>query len=110
MNDRKDLEKRVAVLEAEVTRLRRRQRYGIRRRSKTMVGGWPLWEIAVGPDLERGQMRGHAKAIIAIGDMATGVVAIGGLAGGVIAFGGLSLGLGLAIGGLAIGSLPAASR
>jgi hypothetical protein len=105
MDDRRKLEERVDALEQELALLKERRPRGIRKRSKTIVWGLPLWEIAVGPDLNRGEMRGYAKAIIAIGDIATGVVAIGGLAGGVIAFGGLALGLGLSIGGLAIGSI-----
>ena len=75
---------------------------GVRKQSKTTVAGVPLWAIASGPDPARGEMRGHAKAIIAIGDMATGVLALGGFARGVIAFGGLALGL-VSAGGLAIG-------
>jgi hypothetical protein len=112
---REDLEKRVAELEREVAALRGRQFRGVRRRSSTTVGSLPLWEIASGPDPDRGELRGHAKAIIAIGDMATGVVALGGLARGFIAVGGFALGvitLGgfsvaalAAIGGLAIGSV-----
>lgn len=76
--------------------------FGVRRQSKTMIAGLPLWAIASGPDPATGQMRGHAKAIIAIGDMATGVVAIGGFARGLIAFGGLAAGV-ISAGGLAIG-------
>lgn len=76
--------------------------FGVRRQSKTTIAGLPLWAIASGPDPARGEMRGHAKAIIAIGDMATGVLAIGGLARGVIAFGGLAAGV-ISAGGLAIG-------
>jgi hypothetical protein len=110
-----DLEKRVAELEREVTALRGRQFRGVRRRSSQTIAGLPLYEIAVGPDPDRGELRGHAKAIIAIGDMATGVLALGGLARGFVAIGGLALGaisLGglsiaalLALGGLAIGSV-----
>jgi hypothetical protein len=106
---RDDLEKRVAELEQQVAMLKGRQPYpfrGVRRRSAAMIGGIPLLEIAVGPDPERGQVRGHAKAIIAIGDIATGVVALGGLARGVIALGGLALG-GITFGGLSIGALVA---
>ncbi len=86
----------------------------IRKRSSASIGGVPLYEVALGPDIERGEMRGHAKAIFAVGDIATGIVAVGGLAQGFLAiggmalgaisFGGLSVGLLGAIGGLAIGS------
>jgi hypothetical protein len=81
----------------------------VRRRSDYEYLGLPLWAIAVGPDLAKGEMRGHAKGIVAIGDMATGFVAVGGLARGGIAIGGLAIGLvalgGLALGGLALGGL-----
>ena len=81
----------------------------IRKRATFEVFGLPLWEVAIGPDPSRGEMRGHARAIIAIGDMATGFIALGGLARGGIAIGGLALGLvscgGGALGGVAIGGL-----
>lgn len=80
---------------------------GVRRQSKTTIGGLPLWAIATGPDPASGQMRGHAKAIIAIGDMATGVLAVGGFARGIVALGGFALGL-ISAGGLAIGIALAA--
>jgi hypothetical protein len=75
---------------------------GIRRQSKRMLWGMPLWAVSLGPDLEKGEMRGHAKGVFAVGDMATGVFAIGGLARGVVAFGGLAIGL-ASFGGLGIG-------
>ena len=82
---------------------------GVRRRSDYEYLGLPLWSVAVGPDLEKGEIRGHAKGILAVGDMATGFVAIGGLARGGIAIGGLAVGLialgGFALGGLALGGL-----
>jgi len=76
----------------------------VRRRSAYEFLGMPLYDIAIGPDLARGQMRGHARGVIAVGDLATGIIAIGGLARGVIAIGGLAMGI-VAIGGLAIGAL-----
>src|SRR5438034_8191868 len=78
----------------------------IRRQSSRMVCGLPLWAIAIGPDLERGEMRGHARAIFALGDMATGWFAFGGLARGIFAFGGLAVGL-VAFGGVAVSVLIA---
>jgi hypothetical protein len=72
----------------------------------------PLISLAVGPDLGNNQPRGHARGVIAIGDIATGVIAVGGFARGLVAVGGLAiggftlsgLGLGfLAIGGFALG-------
>jgi hypothetical protein len=80
---------------------------GIRRQSARKLFGLPLWAIAMGPDWERGEMRGHAKGIFAFGDMATGWFAFGGFARGFVAFGGLAIGL-FAFGGGAIGILLAA--
>ena len=77
---------------------------GVRKRSSLEILGFPLYDIAMGPDFQKGEMRGHARGIIAIGDTARGGLAIGGLACGVIAFGGLALGV-IAIGGLAVGGL-----
>jgi hypothetical protein len=78
----------------------------IRRQSSQTVCGLPLWSIAIGPDFEKGEMRGHARGIFAFGDMATGWFACGGLARGFFAFGGLAIGL-FAFGGCAIGFLVA---
>src|ERR1035438_5631661 len=75
---------------------------GIRRQSSRKFCGLPLWAIAVGPDWEKGEMRGHARAIFAFGDMATGWFACGGFARGIVAVGGLAIGL-FALGGGAIG-------
>ena len=79
---------------------------GIRRESPRRFFGLPLWAIAIGPDWERGEMRGHARGIFALGDTATGWLAFGGLARGLFAFGGLAIGL-FAFGGAAIGILVA---
>lgn len=79
---------------------------GIRRQSSRQLCGLPLWAIAVGPDWEKGERRGHARAIFALGDMATGWFACGGLARGIFAVGGLAIGL-FAFGGGAIGILIA---
>jgi hypothetical protein len=122
MESREELEKRVAELEKQVSALKSRTGpvgvRGFRKQASRRIGGLPLYDIAVGPDPDRNEIRGHARGIIAIGDIAVGVVALGGLARGVIALGGLSVGLlgfgglcvsllgavgGLAIGGLAIG-------
>lgn len=107
-----ELEQRISALEDEVAELKQkpslvsRGQVCVRRRSETIVLGLPLWEIAQGPDPEKGETRGHAKAIIAIGDMATGVVAVGGFARGVIALGGLAIGV-VSFGGAAVGALLA---
>jgi hypothetical protein len=79
---------------------------GIRRQSSRKFCGLPLWAVAMGPDPERGELRGHARAILAFGDMATGWFACGGLARGIFAFGGCALGL-FALGGCAVGLLVA---
>jgi len=115
---REELERRVDDLEKEVAALRRAgplRVVGLRKRSSLSYAGLPLYDIALGPDPARGEWRGHAKGVLAIGDMATGVVALGGLARGVVAIGGfaaglfglggVSLGLLCAVGGLAVGSL-----
>jgi hypothetical protein len=106
MADPAQLEKRIAELEREVRALRGRRATGIRHRSAAAIGDLPLLSIAIGPDLAQGQMRGHARGVIAIGDIATGVVALGGLARGVVAFGGLAAGL-VSVGGLSVGLLLA---
>ena len=101
-------------LVAEVKHLRN-ARIGVRKQSQTTIWGLPLVSIALGPNPEKGEVRGHAKGIIAIGDIATGVIAFGGVALGcltfggcsigLIAFGGCALSLLLAVGGLAVGCL-----
>jgi hypothetical protein len=105
MQDPARLEKRIADLEREVGALRG-HRGGVRYRSGTAIGDIPLLSIAIGPDLTKGELRGHARGVIAVGDIATGVVALGGLARGVIAMGGLTFGL-VSVGGLTIGLLLA---
>ena len=106
MADPRALEQRVADLESEVSRLRRTQWRGVRYRSSMGVGDIPLLAVATGPDPERGELRGHARGIVAIGDIATGVIAVGGLARGLVALGGLAVGA-IGLGGLSIGALVA---
>jgi hypothetical protein len=115
MRSREELERRVEKLEAELAAVRGQRARAVRRRASWGIGNLPMWEVAVGPDLAKGESRGHAKAVFALGDVATGFVAIGGWARGVVAlgglatglfsFGGLSIGVLVAVGGLAIGSL-----
>lgn len=104
-NNTTQLKQRIATLEREMAMLKQRGYgyRGIRKRSDKQVWGLPLYDIAMGPDSEKGELRGHARGIIAIGDFATGVLAIGGIARGVIAIGGLALGLLFGMGGLATG-------
>ena len=109
MDDRERLEKRVAELERQVAAFRGGGLFparGIRKRADWGIGDIPFYDIAFGADPERGELRGHAKGIIAIGDLATGVLALGGLSRGVFAFGGLAAGL-FSFGGLSIGLLSA---
>ncbi len=97
---------RVTELEqrTEMTPARQFVNRGVRRTSSVRVRGIPLYQIAMGPDPATGQMRGHARAIFACGDIATGVLAFGGISQGVIAIGGVAVGL-VAIGGCAFGVL-----
>ena len=109
MESREELERRVGELEKRVSALKGGGVFpvrGIRRRASWGIGDVPFYDIAVGPDLTRGELRGHARGVIAIGDVATGVLAVGGLSRGVIAFGGLAAGL-VSFGGLSIGVLAA---
>ena len=53
---------------------------GIRKRSTRTLFGLPLIDIAIGPDPEKGEIRGHAHGVIAIGDIAKGWIAIGSVA------------------------------
>src|SRR5687768_7360157 len=76
--------------------------FGKRYRSKATLFGLPVIHIAMGP--KNGEMRGKAKGIIAIGDVAIGGIAIGGMSCGVVAIGGLSVGV-CAVGGVGIGLL-----
>jgi len=104
MDSREELERRVAQLEKQVSALKGGGPLplrGIRKRASWGLGDIPFYDIALGPDLERGEARGHAKGIIAIGDVATGVVAFGGVSRGLIAFGGVSVGY--ACGGAGVG-------
>jgi hypothetical protein len=110
MESREDLEKRVRELEGKLQSLGVAGPSGIRgirKRATWGLGDIPFYDIALGPDFTRGEMRGHARGILALGDMATGVVALGGLARGAIAMGGLAVGL-VSFGGLSLGVLAAA--
>jgi hypothetical protein len=107
--DREELERRVADLEKQLragSGMPMVRYRGIRKRASWGIGDLPWYDIAVGPDLERGEWRGSARGVIAIGDFASGVFALGGLARGVVAFGGLAAGL-VSFGGLSVGLLGA---
>lgn len=104
--DAQKIDEQINELRAELAELklrRRGARWGIRKRSRTRVFGLPLYEVAIGPDPARGEQRGWAVGVFAVGDVAMGVVSLGGVAMGLFAVGGLSLGLLLTIGGCAIG-------
>jgi hypothetical protein len=115
MDDQRDLERRVKELEDQIAVMRRAGRRNLRKRSSSTILGLPAYDVAIGPDPFSGELRGHARGFLAVGDIATGVIAVGGLARGVVAFGGVALGLigfgglslalGLAIGGLAVGGV-----
>jgi hypothetical protein len=77
---------------------------GKRYRSKATLFGLPVIDVALGP--KDGELRGKARGIIAIGDIATGGVALGGMARGVVAVGGMAVGV-FAMGGLAVGLIAA---
>jgi serine/threonine protein kinase len=81
-------------------------RAGKRAVSSTIIMGMPLWSIAFGPDLEKGQLRGHAHGIFALGEIATGVFAVGAIAVGVFALAPVSIGL-VAVGAVAMGGVAA---
>jgi hypothetical protein len=107
-----ELETEVSRLERENAQLKNAQKHtrpnrharSVRIRSSRTVWGLPLYDIALGPDLERGESRGVARGIIAIGDIAMGGLALGGAALGIVAFGGASIGV-VALGGAGIGLL-----
>lgn len=78
----------------------------VRRESSATLFGWPLVSIALGPDPERGERRGRACGLVAVGDVAIGGVAVGGGAVGVVAIGGVAVGVSAAA-GLSAGLLAA---
>ncbi|HXZ48476.1 MAG TPA: hypothetical protein VEG27_05610 [Usitatibacter sp.] len=111
MQTREQLEKRVAELEKQVSAMGKGavpvvMMRGIRKRSSFEIANLPLYDIAVGPDPSTGEFRGHARGILAIGDIASGLIALGGFARGAVAIGGLSIGL-FTLGGLSIGLVAA---
>ena len=69
--------------------------------SATLLG-MPLISVAIGPDEQNGEIRGHAKGVFAFGNIATGVFALGGISCGIVAIGGIAVGL-IAVGGVAVG-------
>jgi len=106
MRSRQDLERRVRELEARLAQSGVPAHRGVRYESAFRVLGLPLVAVATGPDSAAGEFRGHARGIIAIGDIATGVFALGGLARGIVALGGLAIGV-VTFGGASFGALVA---
>lgn len=106
MQTRQDLERRVRELEAQLAQARVVGYRTVRYRSPAEFGGLPLLAVATGPDPSKGEIRGHARGIVAVGDFATGVLAIGGVARGFFALGGVALGA-VTMGGVSIGALCA---
>jgi serine/threonine protein kinase len=89
-------------------------RPGKRATSSTTIMGMPLWSVAYGPDIEKGEARGHAHGIFALGEFATGIVAVGLIAAGVFTLAPISVGVvavgavaagGVAMGGVSVGVL-----
>jgi len=79
----------------------------VRYRSTRTWAGRPLVDISFGGRGEDGRYRiGHARGVIAIGDVAVGLVAIGGVAIGLLGIGGLAIGL-VALAGVALGLVAA---
>lgn len=74
----------------------------IRKRSQKKLFGLPLWEVARGPDPAAHERVGHARAIIAVGDIADGVLAIGRISRGIVSVGGISIGV-CSLGGVSVG-------
>jgi len=110
--DSDDLRQKINAIQEDVAAIRRVTAVrGVRKRSRKRLFGLPLYDIAIGPDPEEGECRGHARGIIAIGDFAFGVVAVGGIARGGFAVGGVAVGLvclsGVGVGGLVIGGVAA---
>ncbi len=103
-DEAEQLYQRIQTLEQEVAALKSGVRRGVRKRSDRYILGMPLYDIALGPDPEKGEMRGHARGFIAIGDIATGVIALGGVARGFLALGGVAIG-GITLGGCSVGLL-----
>lgn len=85
------------------------RRPGKRAASSTMIMGMPLWSVAFGPDFEKGELRGHAHGIFALGEIATGIVAVGAVAVGVFTLAPISIGVvalgAVAMGGVAMGAV-----
>lgn len=76
-----------------------------RKRSKIVLFGMPLWEIATNLNRKKYAPCAKARAFVAIGDNAAGLIAVGKIAKGFISIGMCSFGM-FSIGGLSIGVFP----
>lgn len=81
-----------------------RRQKTIRYESRWKVFGVPMLAVAGGPDESKGETRGVARGLIAVGDVAVGLIAVGGVATGGLAIGGISVGA-LGLGGVSLGGL-----
>jgi hypothetical protein len=77
-----------------------------RYRSKAMLFGVPVVDVALGPHPATPTRRGVARGVIAVGDVAIGGVAVGNIACGFASFGMVSIG-GAAIGACSVGLFSA---
>ena len=104
-----EMQRRIQQLEDQVARLTEAQQPTghrcVRIRSKTVLLGLPLYDIAVGPAHSLGEFRGIARGWFAFGDIALGGIAIGGVAVGLLSAGGLAFGGIVAVGGAAVGGV-----
>ena len=68
-DDADQLKQRIAALEQEVATLKKRSYpyLGIRKRSDRYFWGLPLYDIALGPDPTKGELRGFGL-FVAVGD------------------------------------------
>lgn len=76
--------------------------FGYEYRSPMTIGAWPLLHVSMGVDPITMRPK-VAKGVIAIGNIAIGGFALGGIALGLLGIGGISVGVLVALGGLALG-------
>ena len=60
----KELHERVDAIEEQVAALQRGRIRGIRKQAVRSLWGLPLYDIAIGPDPEKGEQRGHARGFL----------------------------------------------
>ena len=61
-DDSEQLQRKVEALEREVAALKHgARRRGVRKRSQRYVFGLPYYDIALGPDPNANEVRGHAR-------------------------------------------------